>query len=252
MDSDSTEQRQDRPADAPSAVPWSFRRFGSDKQAQCASDTWDQLHSQAAPLLQGINDRQRDLYQAENNLQQALEATRVPRTRDCSSASRESVSAAHKVLQTLKETLDAAGPAPVFEPTLDTLLVGGLRQPHGGSSTTTLSIELTRAEAEELQGQLQRWIESSRRVVGCCEAAIASATGAREVLGTYNSRVRDFILTVWQTNAEQAKSHPPFFLDLGPLDPSLYGMGRSKPPAPAAAPRPPLSTTSSGNPSNGT
>jgi hypothetical protein len=47
---------------------WSFRRFGADRQANTAVDTWDYLLDHSEKLLTGLNDRYRDLMQTEQQV----------------------------------------------------------------------------------------------------------------------------------------------------------------------------------------
>ena len=208
-------QRRPRPR-----VWTSFRRFGADIEAQGASETWHELRSRTAPLLEDLLHRRDDLYQAETALSTSMNLTFVPRIQDCRQANRSALDSA-RWLQLLLSSY---------------AMDDDEAQEEEGEAEEEIVIVLKRSELKDLQMHVSAWINHSQRMRACCESAIKSIKKSNEALAGVEAKLRDFIYNLWSFMAERSKAFPPYFKHLGPLHPSLYGMGRVPPSPPAEAP----------------
>ena len=209
----------------------SFRRFGADIEAQGASETWHELRSLTSPLLEDLLHRRDDLYQAETALSASMELTFVPRIKDCRQANRNALESARWLQILLSSYAPTATDTRAEEEAEDEE-----EAKEEEEEEEEIVIVLKRSELKDLQMHVSAWINHSQRMRACCESAIRSTKKSNEALGGVEAKLRDFIYNLWSFMAERSKAFPPYFKHLGPLHPSLYGMGRVPPSPPAEAP----------------
>ena len=219
-----TTDSQRRPAEPAQAQPgpWtSFRRFGANIEAQGTSETWHDLHRLTTPLLEDLLHRRDDLYKAETALSDSMKLTFIPRVQDCRNANRNALDSA-RWLQLLLSSyaMDDDEAAEDEEEEAEEEIV----------------IVLKRSELKDLQMHVSAWISHSQRMRACCESTVTATKKSNEALAAMEAKVLDFIYNLWSFMAERSKAFPPYFKHLGPLQPSLYGMGRVAPGPPAEAP----------------
>lgn len=192
---------------------WSFRRFEADVQAQASADTWDELHRRGLAVLTEIDENDGSLYETSRQAEEAMRVLAIPRTADCTAAARQSTAAARDLLATLQDV------APL------TAAAGG--EGGGDPDSNMYVVSLNARQIETLRRQLRAWVSEASKLVARTNTTIETVRATRERLGAMDTRVRDFILTIWSLNAEKAKAYPPFFADIGPIESTLYGIGRT-------------------------
>lgn len=219
MKADRSDSQRRKPEPVAPKQPWtSFRRLGADIEAQGASQTWTSLRSLTAPLLEELLHRRDDLYQAETVLSDSMKLTFIPRIVDCRNANRSALDSA-RWLQLL----------------LSSYAVAEAGEAEEEEEEEEIVISLKRSELKDLQMHVSAWINHSQRMRACCESAITATKKSNNALAGVEAKLRDFIYNLWGFMAERSKAFPPYFSHLGPLQPSLYGMGRVPPSPPVEA-----------------
>lgn len=196
---------------------WAFRRFDADAQAQAASDTWDELHRRGLSIMAEIDQDDGALYEASRRTEESMRTLAIPRTTDCTAAARQSTAAARALLKILQEV------APPPPPSAGQ---GGEKEAGGGEEEVYI-VPLTGRQIASLCAHLETWVGEASKLAARTNATIENAQGTRKRLGELDTRIRDFILTIWSLNAEKAKAYPPFFSNIGPIESTLYGIGRT-------------------------
>lgn len=204
---------------------WAFRRFDADAQAQAASDTWDELHRRGLSIMAEIDQDDGALYEASRRTEESMRTLAIPRTTDCTAAARQSTAAARALLKILQEIAPPPPPAPA-----DRGDGGDATGGAGGEEEDEEGVYIVPLNGRQIAGlcaHLETWVGEASKLAARTNATIENAQGTRKRLGELDTRIRDFILTIWSLNAEKAKAYPPFFSNIGPIESTLYGIGRT-------------------------
>ena len=207
------------PADSPPR--WAFRRFDADVQAQATADTWDELHRRGLSIMAEIDQDDGSLYETSRQTEESMRALAIPRTTDCTAAARQSTAAARALLKILQEI-----PPPPPSPSSSS----SSREGGKGGSDPDEEVYIVPLNGRQIAGlckHLEAWVSEASKLATRTNATIENARGTRKRLGELDTRIRDFILTIWSLNAEKAKAYPPFFSNIGPIESTLYGIGRT-------------------------
>lgn len=202
-------------AEPDGAERWAFRRFDAPAQAQTAADTWEELHRRGLPIMTELQQHDGSLYETSRETEETMRALGIPRTTECSAAARQSAASARILLKTLQQI--APPPPPTTPETPETLAKG----------EDAYTVTLSRRQIADLVRHLEAWLVDSGKLAARTNATIETAQATRKRLGEFNTRIRDFILTIWSINAEKAKAYPPFWSDIGPIEATLHGIGRT-------------------------
>lgn len=196
-------------------------------------DTWKELRTRSEALLKVLDERDRDLFRAQKDVADALKNTAptisaIPRTHGYRIL-RSTRSSAEKLLKMLEAA--ASGPA------------------YGTSSSSSrpagdVILSLPAQDYTALRLELRAYLQGSGALMTNTEAALKATGDLRESVASTNSAMRNFVLSVWSLNAQRMRAYPPFFSQLGPLSPGLYGWGRTDPSAPPTTTTTTTTTTS--------
>jgi hypothetical protein len=198
---------------------WSFNRNNASGEANATTDTWDALYRHAPPIFKQIDARIGELYEAEGtvfrNRSERGDGSTVP----TNITDLPNKTALRQVDRCLQETITRL---------MDGAIESGYAQCDDGGKTPSdamITVKIPLAEWGELRRLMLQLKGSSSILVKNVGDTVDSIKNTQKSLKRLNTEIREFVATVWSINAERSKAFPPFFTDLGPLYPSVYGTG---------------------------